>query len=123
MDLLKIASPTPKTFQPKAGRTYHCDNYTLVTSPSTGKRKLLLDGRTILTSDHPRFTAIIESFDWKTYQQDDTIIVEDHAELFDEHFINLSEWLSSDFDLPITAAEAKREYDVTSRVLGFYSEL
>ena len=124
MNLLKEAAGTTRQFQPKIGRGYYCDNYTLVFRGSIASWTILMDGFPVLDSRDKTFLAILESFEWRTYKIEDTIEVEDYAEFFDQQWKNLSEVVSCEYlELSVERGEVRKEMDLAEHVLGYFAEL
>jgi hypothetical protein len=124
MNLLKEAAGTTRQFIPKVGRSYHCDNYTLCYRPSTGAWTILMDGFPVIDAIDKNFLAILESFEWKTFKENDTIIIEDYAELFDQQWKNMSEVVSCEYlELSVERGEVRKEMDLAEHVLGYFAEL
>ena len=124
MNVMKEASGTTRQFRPKIGRSYHCDNYTLVFRGSIASWTILMDGFPVLDSRDKNFPAVMQSFEWRTYKIEDTIEVEDYAELFDQQWKNLSEVVSCEYlELSVERGEVRKEMDLAEHVLGYFAEL
>ena len=124
MNVMKEASGTTRKFNPKVGRCYHCDNYTLVFRGSIASWTILMDGFPVINAMDKNFLAILESFKWKTFREHDTIIVEDYAEFFDQQWKNLSEVVSCEYlELSVERGEVRKEMDLAEHVLGYFAEL
>jgi len=124
MNLLKEAAGTTRKFNPKVGRSYYCDNYTLCYRPSTCAWTILMDGFPVIDAIDKNFPAVMQSFEWRTYKIEDTIEVEDYAELFDQQWKNLSEVVSCEYlELSVERGEVRKEMDLAEHVLGYYTEL
>ena len=124
MNLLKEAAGTTRKFNPKVGRSYYCDNYTLCYRPSTCAWTILMNGFPVIDAIDKNFPAVMQSFEWRTYKIEDTIEVEDYAELFDQQWKNLSEVVSSEYlELSVERGEVRKEMDLAEHVLGYFAEL
>ena len=124
MNVMKEASGTTRNFNPKVGRSYHCDNYTLCYRPSTCAWTILMDGFPVIDAIDKNFPAVMQSFEWRTYKIEDTIEVEDLGELFDQQWKNLSEVVSCEYlELSVERGEVRKEMDLAEHVLGYFAEL
>ena len=124
MNVMKEASGTTRQFRPKIGRSYHCDNYTLVFRGSIASWTILMDGFPVINAMDKNFLTILDAFEWRTYKIEDTIEVEDYAELFDQQWKNLSEVVSCEYlELSVERGEVRKEMDLAEHVLGYFAEL
>jgi hypothetical protein len=83
-----------------------------------------MDGFPVINAMDKNFLAILESFEWKTFKENDTIIIEDYAELFDQQWKNLSEVVSCEYlELSVERGEVRKEMDLAEHVLGYFAEL
>jgi len=83
-----------------------------------------MDGFPVIDAMDKNFPAILESFEWKTFKENDTIIIEDYAELFDQQWKNMSEVVSCEYlELSVERGEVRKEMDLAEHVLGYFAEL
>jgi len=68
---MRLLQTDSAPFQPKIGKSYYCDNYTLSHSPLIGRWEIWLKGAPIINDKHTAFFSMVDCFKWKLFKEDE----------------------------------------------------